>query len=58
MEHFLYVFSERERDALLAMNYTLIKSNETKHTYVFENRAELHFDLNEINAIPSDTLTF
>ena len=44
MEHFLYVFSERERDVLLAKNYTLIKSDETKHTYVFENRAELHFD--------------
>lgn len=58
MEHFLYVFSEQERNALLAMDYILIKSDEMKHIYVFENRAELHFDLNEINAIPSDTLTF
>lgn len=58
MEHFLYVFSERERDAMLAMNYTLIKSDETKHIYVFENREELHFDLTDVNAIPSDTLTF
>lgn len=58
MEHFLYVFSVQERDALLALNYTLIKSDEAKNTYVFENREELHFDMNEINAIPSDTLTF
>lgn len=58
MEHFLYVFSERERDAMLAMNYTLIKSDKTKHIYVFENREELHFDLTDVNAIPSDTLTF
>ncbi len=58
MEHFLYVFSERERDTMLAMNYTLIRSDETKHIYVFENREELHFDLTDVNAIPSDTLTF
>lgn len=58
MEHFLYVFSQDERDALLALNYMLIKSDDEKNTYVFENRGELHFDLNEIHAIPSDTLTF
>lgn len=58
MEHFLYVFSKDERDALLALNYLLIKSDEEKNTYVFENRDELHFDLAEIHAIASDTLTF
>lgn len=58
MEHFLYVFSKDERDALLAINYLLIKSDDEKNTYVFENRDELHFDLNEIHAIASDTLTF
>lgn len=58
MEHFLYVFSKDERDALLALNYLLIKSDDEKSTYVFENRDELHFDLNEVHAIPSDTLTF
>lgn len=58
MEHFLYVFSKEERDALLALNYLLIKSDDEKSTYVFENRDELHFDLNEVHAIPSDTLTF
>lgn len=58
MGHFLYVFSKEERDALLALNYLLIKSDDEKSTYVFENRDELHFDLNEIHAIPSDTLTF
>lgn len=58
MEHFLYVFSERERDVMLAMNYMLIKSDETKHIYVFENREDLHFDLNDVSAIHSDVLTF
>lgn len=58
MEHFLYVFSKEERDTLLALNYLLIKSDDEKSTYVFENRDELHFDLNEVHAIPSDTLTF
>lgn len=58
MEHFLYVFSKDERDALLALNYLLIKSDEEKNTYVFENRDELYFDLDEIHTIASDTLTF
>lgn len=58
MGHFLYVFSKEERDALLTLNYLLIKSDDEKNTYVFENRDELYFDLNEIHAIPSDTLTF
>lgn len=58
MNKFLYVFSEKERDKLLALHFNLLKSDKSKHTYVFENRDELYFDLNEIHAIPSDTLTF
>lgn len=58
MERFLYVFSKHERDVLLASKYSLIKSDEHKNIYVFENREDLHFDLNEIQAVPSNILTF
>ena len=57
MEHFLYVFSKEDRDTLLALDYSLIKSNEEKNIYVFENRSELHFDLNKVSVVPSNTLT-
>lgn len=58
MEHFLYVFCEQDRDVLLGMDYKLINADDTKNIYVFENRDELHFDINQINAVQSDTLTF
>lgn len=58
MSNFLYVFSEKERDKLLALHFNLLKSDESKHMYVFENRSELHFNLGTVDAVPSDTLTF
>lgn len=58
MNHFLYVFSEKERDTLLALNYRLLKSDNQKNIYVFENQENLRFDLNEVHAFESDILTF
>lgn len=58
MHKFVYVFSEAERDTLLSLHYNLLKSDETRHIYVFENRNDLQFDLHDVNAIPSDILTF
>lgn len=58
MNHFIYVFTEKERDVLLASNFALIKSDEYKKIYVFENKEELCFDLQQVNAVFSDTLTF
>lgn len=55
---FLYVFSEQERDALLELDYKLIKSDDETKVYVFENQDELRFSLNEINAFKSDILSF
>lgn len=58
MACFLYVFSKNERDALLSLNYTLIKSDDTKNIYVFENDESLRFDSDKVKAVYSDTLTF
>lgn len=58
MGKFLYVFTQQDRDKLLHRNYALLKSDEIKKLYVFENIDELHFDLTDIDAVQSDILTF
>lgn len=58
MNKFLYVFSEKDRDALLASHYNLLKSDELKHIYIFENQDELRFDLQDVVVVQSNTLTF
>lgn len=58
MEHFIYVFNKQECDKLLALKYSLVKADESKNIYVFENRPDLQFDLNQIDAVFSSTLTF
>ncbi len=58
MSKFLYVFSEKERDKLLKLGYSLIKSDTKCDIFVFGNEDKLNFDKKTIEAIPSDTLTF
>ncbi len=58
MSKFLYVFSEKERDSLLKLGYSLIKSDIKCGIFVFENQDKLSFDKKAIDAVPSDTLTF
>jgi len=58
MNKFLYVFTQQDRDKLLLQNYALLKSDEAKYIYIFENNGELHFDMNSVVAVPSDILTF
>lgn len=58
MGKFLYVFTQQDRDKLLLRNYVLLKSDKAKEIYIFENNDELYFDEQDINAIPSDILTF
>lgn len=57
---FLYVFDKETRDKLIDAGYTLLKSNDSKEVYVFENRGIETFDLNTApkNVFPSNTLTF
>ena len=58
MEHYLYVFSDEERDELISAGYVLVTADEQQHRYVFENQDVIRFDLNKVKAIPSDILTF
>lgn len=61
MSQFIYVFDEKARDAMLAMQMKLLKSDEAKHMYVFRAAgadcyAKLKMD--EFEYIESDILTF
>lgn len=58
MERFIYVFSKQECDKLLALKYSLVKSDESKNIYIFENNPDLLFDLTQIDAVFSSVLTF
>lgn len=53
---FLYVFDEETRDKLLAKNYRLMNSK--NGIYVFENKINVCFAMNDIRCVYSDTLTF
>ena len=62
---FIYVFDLNARDRLLAENYHLLKADEDKNVFVFENKGTLSFSAkttekatNEFEFVLSDTLTF
>lgn len=55
MGRFIYVFNEEDRDALLALDYKLIYSDEHRKAYMFENNEELQFSLG-IKAVFSDVI--
>lgn len=58
MRKFIYVFSEEACSALVAEGYTLLKSDKKNNMFVFENKSELHFAIDDIEYLFSDTLTF
>lgn len=55
---FIYVLDDNAKDLLLKKNYNLIKSDEKKKVYVFENKLDLTFDMTGIACVYSDVLTF
>lgn len=55
--HFLYVLSEDGRDWLIEHGYNLLKSDDRRHVYVFENSNKENFAALPIDAVFSDTLT-
>lgn len=58
---FIYVFNSDTRDKLIALGYRLLKTNDSRNIYVFENSKRLTFSENETNnfkLVFSDTLTF
>jgi len=55
---FIYVFGKEYRDALLANEYKLLKSDTKNNIYVFENKSETKLSFEKIDYALSDTLTF
>lgn len=58
MKKFIYAFSESDRDVLLSQGYTLLKTDNTQKIYVFKNKEELCFSMNDGTFALSDILTF
>lgn len=58
MQKFLYVFTEEDKNALIAAGYFLLKSDKANNIYVFENREKECFALDKSEHLFSDTLTF
>ena len=55
---FLYVFDKELRDILIDKGFTLLKSDDKNHTYVFQRDDSLRFSLTEHTYVFSDVLTF
>lgn len=58
MKKFIYAFSESDRDILLSHGYILLKADNIKKMYVFKNKEELCFSMNDGTFALSDILTF
>ena len=58
MKKFIYAFSESDRAVLLSQGYTLLKADNTQKIYVFKNKEELCFSMNDGTFALSDILTF
>ena len=55
---FIYVFGKEGRDRLLGMGFPLIREDQTRDCYVFENRADITLCFGCSNYVFSNTLTF
>lgn len=55
---FIYVFTEKERDALLNAGFILLKDDPANSIFVFVFDGRLRFALDDISYIETDTLTF
>ena len=63
MKQFIYVFTTKDRDKLVAHGYALLKNDETNSVFVFASQgsSDLSYDALDTtigNYCLSDTLTF
>lgn len=58
MEAFIYVFTAEARDRLLRLGYSLLRSDDKAHTYVFANRKEQLFSAGDFGFVLSSTMTY
>lgn len=57
-DKFIYVFDIDTRDKLLSQNYQLLKSDINKNIFVFENKTDISFSMNDVQFVLSNILTF
>lgn len=53
---FIYVFDEDTRDRLITQGYKLMSSS--NGIYIFMNKVNVNFSMNDVHCVYSDTLTF
>lgn len=58
MYRFIYVFDKDTADALVAQGFTLIKSDDEKKIYVFENSPTIKPRFSKKDLVFSNMLTF
>lgn len=56
--NFIYVFDTASRDKLLAAGFILLKEDAGSRVYIFKADSALRFDLNGMDYVMSDTLSF
>lgn len=56
--NFIYVFDTASRDKLLAAGFILLKEDAGNRVYIFKADSALRFDLNGMDYVMSDTLSF
>ena len=58
MENFIYVFTKNDRDKLLSLGFTMLKSDNDTDTYVFINDEQQKISITDVKFALSNTLTF
>ena len=58
MSKFIYVFSDHDKDTLLARGYILLKSDSENGIYIFLNSEYMDFSDSSMDFVLSDILTF
>lgn len=58
MGKFIYVFDKETADFLTAQGFNIVKSDEEKKIYVFENSPEKTMSFSKKEFVFSNTLTF
>ena len=58
MPKFVYVFSEKDKEKLLADGYELIKDDAGNGIFIFVSQPNFRYVLGDTSFVESDTLTF
>lgn len=54
----IYVFKEEDKEKLIHLGYELLREDNIKHVYIFAVNQEHKFDLEGIDFLYSNTLSF